>query len=694
MTDSDRPAIPVPTDPAARIAALEAENARLRERLEREGRESDSLSSTLLESEERFRQLAELAPSGICLFDADGRCIFVNARLREMAGLPSNEPDLDRWLAAIHPEDAESIARDLAASLRSGGRFGREFRLRAAEGRETWVFAVAAPLRDVEGVARGSVVILTDLTWWKRDEELLREYERVVEQIEDIVAVVDPGHRYTLVNRRFAEMQGIPKRSILGRHAREILGEAAYAHEVAPRLDDAFSGTPQEFSMRRAYRGGEPRDLRVRYFPIFGDAGRVERVVALIHDETERVRLAERARRGELFERIGTLAGGVAHDLNNLLTPALGVADLLLLEMTPSDPLHEDLALIRRSVQNAAEEVQDLLTFARRVTLRKEPVDPERLLADFASDPWLARLRDERPELSVAFSPLRPLPGLLGSPVHLTRVLHNLVANAAEAIPARQPGRIGIECRRATVERIEGVLEPIPPGDYFELVVEDSGAGIPAEELRRVFEPFHSRKALGKRAGTGLGLAVVHGVVKDHGGYIDIKSSPGTGTRFRILLPVAADSAGDAPGRRTAEPVHAAAFSGRVLVVDDDDGLRGSVCRMLRELGATVDGAAGLPEALASLRAAPPDLVLLDMLLGDGPDGLEVYRALLAERPGLPAVVMSGFSCTGRVEMCRALGARDFLRKPFTLAALRSALERAAAPPASADQPAEGTPEA
>lgn len=529
----------------ARIAALEAENARLRALLESDALETRAFSTSLLESEERFRTLAELAPAGIYLLDASGACVFANARFREMAGLDMEAASGRGWLTAVHPADAEGVERDLSLSVASGGRFGREFRLRSPDGRETWVFAVASPLRDASGVVTGFVGVQTDLTWLKADEEALREYERVIENLDDMVSVVDDTHRYTLVNRRYAEAQGAPKRFLIGCTLAEILGREVYEREVKPHLDQAFAGTSTAYEMKREIVGAGLRDMSVRYFPL-RDAGSsvVNRVVAILHDRTERKALEERVRRAELFETVGTLAGGVAHDLNNMLSPALGVVDLLLLDVPEGNPMRDDLAIIRGAVMSAAEEVQDLLVFARRAMMAKGPVDPAGILAGFERSPLVARTRELRPEIAWSFDASAPLPVFSGSAQHVSRALHNLAANAIESIPQERGGTLRIACRAVRTVVPTGNFETIPPGEYLEFSVSDDGAGIPPEERSHVFEPFRSRRRKNWRLGAGLSLAVVHGVAKDHGGYVDVESSPGAGSRFRMLLPLAPGTGG------------------------------------------------------------------------------------------------------------------------------------------------------
>jgi len=257
-----------------------------------------------------------------------------------------------------------------------------------------------------------------------------------------------------------------------------------------------------------------------------------------------------------------------------------------------------------------------------------------------------------------------------GSALHLSKVIMNLVGNAAEAMPAG--GTIRICTRNRYLDTATERFERIPEGEYVLLRITDEGVGIPAEELPRIFEPFYSKKKMG-RSGSGLGMTVVWNTIKDHGGFVDIQSQEGVGTRFDVFLPATREE-----NDRTQHRVVLQDYTGteRLLVVDDIQEQRDIAVRMLGKLGYQVAPAAGGEEAVAYLQAHTVDLVVLDMVMPPGFDGLETYRRILDFHPGQKAIIVSGYSPSERVKAMQHLGAGEYIRKPYTLEKIGLAVRR------------------
>jgi len=370
------------------------------------------------------------------------------------------------------------------------------------------------------------------------------------------------------------------------------------------------------------------------------------------------------------MEALGTLAGGVAHDLNNILSGVVGYPDLLLLDLPPESPLHAPLLTIQRSGRKAAAIVQDLLTLARRGVAESRALDLNRIVADYLESPELAKLIQFHPAVRVETDLAPDLRPVKGSAVQLFKTLMNLVSNAAEAMP--DGGALHIETRNRRLDRPAGGYEAIPPGEYAVAVVTDTGIGISPQDLERIFEPFYSKKVMG-RSGTGLGMAVVWGTVKDHGGYVDVRSREGAGTAFTIYLPATREAPAAA-----APPWSIEAHRGReetVLVVDDVAEQREIAVGMLNRLGYRAEAAASGEAAVERVTRGPVDLLLLDMIMDPGIDGLETYRRILAFRPGQRAVIASGYAETGRVREALQAGPATYLKKPYGLENLAEALE-------------------
>jgi two-component system cell cycle sensor histidine kinase/response regulator CckA len=259
-------------------------------------------------------------------------------------------------------------------------------------------------------------------------------------------------------------------------------------------------------------------------------------VTALREAEKEKKALEARLQRAEKMEAIGSLAGGVAHDLNNILPSLISFPDVILMDLPEDSPLRKPVLSIKRSGERAAAIAQDLLTLARRAVPVKTPVNLNEVIGEYLESPEGSKLQSEYPKVQIAKDLDPELQPILGSPVHLSKTVMNLVLNAVEAIP--EAGRVVLSTKAAQLK--EGVkgYEMIEPGEYAVLSVTDTGVGISAQDVEKIFEPFYTKKAMG-RSGSGLGMAIVWGTVKDHRGHIDIKSKEGTGTTFDLYFPVA-----------------------------------------------------------------------------------------------------------------------------------------------------------
>jgi CheY-like chemotaxis protein len=375
------------------------------------------------------------------------------------------------------------------------------------------------------------------------------------------------------------------------------------------------------------------------------------------------------------MEAIGTLAGGVAHDLNNILGGIVSYPELLMMELPEESPMREALALIKSSGQKAVTIVQDLLTMARRNVVQMEVLDLNDLVSDFFASPEHRKQRHYHPAAAVHCQLADDLPPINGSRVHLTKTLMNLVSNALEALPSGE-GSVTVatskRCLTGWREKAAGLA-----GDTVVLEVIDTGIGIDETDQERIFEPFFTKKGLG-RSGTGLGMAVVWGTVQDHGGHIEVNSEPGKETRMTIYLP-----ATDAGLSETAAPEPLEVLRGNgetILVVDDIEAQRRIASEILTKLGYRVLTAENGREALQVVTSQPVSLLLLDMIMEPGWDGLTTYQEILKVSPHQKAIITSGFSETKRVQRALALGADAYLKKPYTLTEVGQALRRALTP--------------
>jgi len=387
--------------------------------------------------------------------------------------------------------------------------------------------------------------------------------------------------------------------------------------------------------------------------------------------EKDKQGLEEKLARSQKMEALGLLAGGVAHDLNNVLSGIVSYPDLLLLELPEGSPLRKPVRTIQNSGHKAAAIVQDLLTLARRGVTSTEVLNLNDVVADYLASPEYDKMVTYHPGVRIETKLCSDLLNVQGSPVHLRKTLMNLVSNAAEAQP--DGGSVRVYTVNRYVDRPIRGYENVREGEYVVLGVSDDGAGIAREDLGRIFEPFYTKKVMG-RSGTGLGMAVVWGTVQDHRGYIDLTSGEGTGTTFELYFPVAREAL---VNPRIRMPVDDFMGDGQVvLVVDDVEEQREIATRMLRRLNYEVVTASSGEDALAYMRGNRADVLVLDMIMDPGMDGLETYREVCRLHPGQKAVVASGFAENERVREAQGLGAGEYVKKPYTLEVIGVALKR------------------
>ena len=431
---------------------------------------------------------------------------------------------------------------------------------------------------------------------------------------------------------------------------------AAYAIEYSLRRE-YFAHTLLEAEREKVRRVNETLEKKVE-----------ERTRQLRREMEEKQRVESQLLRHQKMESIGMMAGGVAHDLNNILSGIVNYPEILLRQLPPDDAMRRPLAEIVKSGRRAAAIVEDLLTVARGVASQRELVDLNRLVREYLWSPEFRKLSELHPEVVLKTELDPALPCCHCSPVHIQKVLMNLVTNAFEAVPGGGRVFIGTAGRKVT----PGPEAPpgLKAGHYLLLQVSDTGPGISGDDLPHIFEPFFSRKVLG-RSGTGLGLSVVWSTVQEHGGTVEVESGS-QGTCFSVYLPRAGEEEGKKQAEGQGEDVPRG--EGSILVVDDDQMQRDLGRQMLSLLGYQVETAASGEEAVAYLQAHRVDLVLLDMFLGDGMNGLETYRQISKVRPGQKAIIVSGFSESDEVKEAITLGVDRFLKKPCPLTELGRAV--------------------
>ncbi|MCF8128529.1 MAG: DUF3365 domain-containing protein [Deltaproteobacteria bacterium] len=508
-----------------------------------------------------------------------------------------------------------------------------------------------------------------------RAEEALREsemrYRRLVEQsYQGLVITQDNPLRFSFVSKPMEAITGYTRKEMDNLKDQQLLAlihpedRDRYLQNVRGRLEGKELSDTVEYRIFHKTKGLRWIELHASRID-YNDAPATHAVVL---DITDKKRAEEALRRSEeklarsrKMESLGLLAGGVAHDLNNVLSGIVSYPELILMDLPEDSKLIKPIETMEASGIRAAAIVQDLLTVARGVATPKEPLNLNDLIKEYLDSPEFKQLEQFHPDIEIKRGLEKDLFNINGSGVHIRKAVMNLVSNAWEAV--KGPGNVSISTENRYVDRPLRRYDDVKMGEYVVFGVTDDGPGISPGDLERIFEPFYTKKVMG-RSGTGLGLAVVWNVVQDHGGYIDIESSDG-GTTFELYFPITRMAVSN---RDLSTPVKRLEGKGEtILIVDDEENQREITSRMLDALGYRPKAVSSGEEAVEYLKDNSVDLLLLDMIMDPGINGLETYEMIKRVHPHQKAIVVSGFAETDIVKKTQALGAGEYLKKPITL---------------------------
>lgn len=532
------------------------------------------------------------------------------------------------------------------------------------------------------GVASQTAICVVNAMSFQKLQESEKKYRDLVENANSIILRRSPEGRITFFNEYAQRFFGYTEKEIIGRN---VIGT------IVPETDSGgrdLAGMIKNIAIHpgryatneneNVRRNGERVWVAWTNKAIYDKAGTIKEILCIGNDitelrraEQEKKELEVKLQRAQKMEAIGTLAGGVAHDLNNILSGLVSYPELILMDLPGDSPLKKPLLTIQKSGERAAAIVQDLLTLARRGVAATAIVNLNEIISEYLRSPEFMSLKLHCPDFRMVKRLGKNLLHILGSPVHLSKTVQNLVSNAVEAMP--EGGELSIITENRYVDRPVQGYDDVEEGDYVTLKVTDTGVGISPGDIERIFEPFYTKKVMG-RSGTGLGMAVVWGTLKDHKGYIDVESTEGRGTSFTLYFPVTREEIA-----KEAVPLSIRDFAGHgesVLVVDDVEEQREIASGMLKRLGYAVTTVSSGEGAVRYLQEHGADILVIDMIMDPGIDGLETYRRILRSHPGQKAVIASGFSETERVKEAQRLGAGAYIKKPYTLEKLGLALKQ------------------
>jgi len=593
---------------------------------------------------------------------------------------PGSPEHIRRSIDCYDHDDRPVVEAAFRRCAEQGQPYDLELPFITKDKRRLWIRTAARPVFEGERVVK-VIGNISDITDRKKTEEALREseekYRLTFNTSPDSVNInrLEDG-LYVDINDGFTKLTGFTREDIIGKTSIEIniWDNPADRQKLVQGLRGKGYYENLEANFRRKDGSITTALMSARVIPLNG----IPHIISITRDiseyrkiEKEKQDLQERLQRSEKMESLGLLAGGVAHDLNNVLGIVVGYAELLLLKESKSSEIRPLVVEIMSGGQKAASIVDDLLTLARRGVSGRNILNLNKIIADNQKSPEFINLSFHHPSVKIETDIDPDLLNISGSSVHLGKSIFNLASNACEAMP--KGGVLTIKTANQYLDKPIHGYDEIREGDYVVLSVSDTGEGINAADMKRIFEPFYSRKVMG-RSGTGLGLAVVWGTVKDHNGYINVESEEVKGSTFTLYLPVSRE---DLSAEHVAVPISEYMGKGEsILIVDDVKEQRALATAMLKKLNYSVTGASSGEEAVAYLKEHKADLMVLDMIMDPGMDGLDTYRRVLEIHPQQKAIIVSGFSESDRVKAAQALGAGAYVRKPYVIEKLGLAVKK------------------
>lgn len=639
-------------------------------------------ADSLKQSEARFRKLAEWAPFGLAIIRADETFEYVNSQFTKIFGYTIEEiPDKKTWYEKSYPDPElrekviSAWKEDNEASQNPGKIRERTYPVICKNGEQKIIF-----FRKVSLDNGKNLLICEDITTRAQAEEKLRQsrkryqmlYERadkaqklyrsLLESSADAIILYDLEGRVEYVSAAFTEIFGWSFDEVKGKRIPFVPdSEKETTRKVIKELVE--QGTPcHGFETKRLTKHGYVLDVSISASRYTDHEGKPAGMLVVIRDISERKKLQAQLQQAQKMEAIGTLAGGIAHDFNNLLMGIQGNVSIMLLDMDEKHPHYQRLKIIEEQIQSGSKLTSQLLGYARHGRYEIEPLDLNEVVKETSET--FGRTKKE----IVIHHDLDPdLWPVEADKTQLEQVLFNIYVNAWQAMPAG--GDLFISTRNTTHEELKERIYKAKPGNYVLLSIRDTGIGMDESTKERIFEPFFTTKQMGH--GTGLGLASAYGIIKGHGGYIDVDSRKGHGATFKIYLPASKKQI------RSKKKVRETVDTGEatVLLVDDEEHIAEVGQELLQALGYKTHVARSGQEAIELFEKHKEsiDLVLLDMVM-PRMNGKEVFKRLKEIDPGVRVLLSSGYSLDGEAQELMDLGCAGFIQKPFRLQDLTKVL--------------------
>ncbi|MBE9068804.1 response regulator [Leptolyngbya cf. ectocarpi LEGE 11479] len=646
--------------PAVERELREAQERQKRHQAERALRQSET---ALRQSQHQYQSLAEALPVGIFRTDAQGHCVYVNRQWCNLTGIPfelslsekqGGSPS-ENFVNALHPDDRTHVVEAWQTALAGGLPFRLEFRFQHPDDTIVWVFGQALPERKQDGDILGYVGTITDISDRKFAQRRMREQAALLDVTTDAILVRGVNGHISFWNQGAETLYGWSADEAIGQNANQLL----YLDELDD--DEIYQALMRQGSWKgerqQVTKTGQLITVMSRWTLVTHEQGQPNAILTVNTDITQAKQLEAQFLRAQRLESLGTLASGIAHDLNNILTPIYGVAELLSMQFPDvDDHIQHEFEILKNSAKRGSEIINQVLLFAKGVEGDRSLLSIRYLINEIRS--FVHKTFPK--SIKIAVDIPKDIGSVKGDETQLHQVFMNLFVNARDAMP--NGGKLMISATSLELDpaSVSSHLD-VEAGPYILVTVADTGTGIPADQLTRIFDPFFSTKQA--QGGTGLGLSTVHGIIQSHGGFITVDTEVGKGTQFKVYLPAVKSEK-----KTETEVTSSASGQGEgILIVEDEAPIRDIAQKILESHNYRVIVAADGVDAIAQYTQHQNDIqvVLMDMTMPTlgGETAIQIMQRI---NPNINVIAVSGLPSNEHIARSLGENVKAFLPKPYS----------------------------